>query len=101
ILPNSNRTFTSDWRDGFPLYSLVESENVEVDSQGERIRSLEWNMDEVSSFRFGKYTAHLVLAYDDGTRDVPLESTIEFWVIPWRLILIALAIPILPAVIVF
>jgi hypothetical protein len=37
--------------------------------------------------RFGHYTAHLVMVYDDGNRDVPLEAYVSFWVIPWRLVI--------------
>jgi hypothetical protein len=40
----------------------------------------------VPKLRWGKYTANLLLVYDDGTKDVPIEGTLSFWVIPWRLI---------------
>ncbi|MGB3073255.1 MAG: hypothetical protein WBB68_03290, partial [Candidatus Moraniibacteriota bacterium] len=36
--------------------------------------------------RFGKYTAKMLLVYDDGTRDIPIEGVVSFWVMPWRLI---------------
>jgi hypothetical protein len=26
------------------------------------------------------------MVYDNGQRDVPMEATVSFWVIPWRLI---------------
>lgn len=100
ILPNSSRTFSTVWEDGFPRFTTSEHE-VEVTEDGERVQALSWNLENANSFRFGKYTAHLVLAYDNGERDVPLESTVEFWVIPWRLILISLAIPIIPAILVY
>ena len=35
----------------------------------------------------GKYTANLLLIFDNGQRDVPLESTITFWVFPWKAII--------------
>ena len=47
---------------------------------------LTWNFADASKLRFGKYTAHLFLVYDDGMRDVPIEGTVTFWVVPWRLL---------------
>jgi hypothetical protein len=26
------------------------------------------------------------MVYDNGQRDVPIEATVSFWVIPWRLV---------------
>jgi hypothetical protein len=26
------------------------------------------------------------MVYDNGQRDIPMEATVSFWVIPWRLI---------------
>jgi hypothetical protein len=42
---------------------------------------------DAAKLRFGKYQAKLLLIYDDGHRDVPLEGTVSFWVVPWRLLL--------------
>ncbi|QQR78613.1 MAG: hypothetical protein IPJ68_06110 [Candidatus Moraniibacteriota bacterium] len=28
----------------------------------------------------------MLLVYDDGTRDIPIEGVVSFWVMPWRLI---------------
>jgi hypothetical protein len=88
ILPQSARTFTINWNDGFPV---VNSETGD----------LTWNFDVINHFRFGKYTAHAVLVYDNGERDVPIESFISFWVIPWRLLALVIAIPVIPAISVF
>jgi hypothetical protein len=27
------------------------------------------------------------MIYDNGQRDVPIEATVSFWVIPWRVII--------------
>ncbi|MFA9262839.1 MAG: hypothetical protein ACEQSB_05855, partial [Undibacterium sp.] len=27
--------------------------------------------------------------YDDGTRDIPIEGEVSFWVMPWRLVALA------------
>ena len=87
ILPDSNRAFESRWTDGFPVYRDKEMDGKKVqDAEGKTVQELVWNWKDVSRFRFGKYEAKLLLVYDDGTRDVPIEGTIEFWVIPWRLL---------------
>jgi len=69
ILPNSARDFSVSWKDGF----------VTKNADGK----LEFNWNKLTSFRLGKYTAYSFLVYDDGVRDVPIESTITFWVFPY------------------
>lgn len=89
ILPQSSRTFTIDWNDGFPVWDP------------DATYGLKWDFNQASHFRFGKYTAHVVLVYDNGERDVPIESFVSFWIIPWKLILVGIAIPVVPALLVF
>ena len=87
-LPNAPRTFTTDWSDGFPVYVAEEDGNgiKQKDAKGNLIEELKWDWANASHLRFGKYTAKLLLVYDDGQRDVPIESQVTFWVIPWRLV---------------
>lgn len=87
ILPDSPREFSEKWNDGFPHYGNVqEDDRMSLDEKGNPIQELKWNFGEMPKLRWGKHTAKLLLYYDDGTRDVPIESEISFWVIPWRLI---------------
>jgi hypothetical protein len=88
ILPDSNRIFESSWTDGFPVYKDKTDGNkvVLTDSKGKPYTQLKWDFSQVPKLRWGKYTANLLLVYDDGTRDVPIEGTLLFWVIPWRII---------------
>lgn len=86
ILPQTTREFTVQWNDGFPRW--VE----EVNQQGEKKHRLEWDFSKAHLFRFGRFTAHLLLVYDNGTRDVPIESSVTFWVLPWKLFLLTLLI---------
>jgi hypothetical protein len=96
ILPDTNRIFTTDWNEGFPVYIDKEAGGkVLLDEAGKPIKSLKWDLTKLSSLRIGRYTAHLLLAYDNGSSDVPLEATISFWVIPWRLIGAILVITVL------
>lgn len=88
ILPNSSRDFTVTWDDGFPKYETkTENGQPVLNENGETTQTLTWNFSEADRFRIGKYTAHLLLVYDNGERDVPIESFVSFWVIPWRITL--------------
>ncbi len=88
ILPQSSRNFATVWSDGFPLYEdTVVDGKVVFDEQGERKQQLTWDWKNASKLRFGKYTAKMLLIYDDGQRDIPIEGEVSFWVIPWRLLL--------------
>lgn len=102
ILPGSNRLFTASWNEGFPVYAQKEAGGkVIMDSKGKPVQSLSWDLSKVSKLRFGHYNARLLMAYDDGTKDVPLEANVSFWVIPWRLIFMAIAVPVIPSVAVY
>lgn len=81
ILPDTNRSLESSWNSGFPVYK------VGKDASGAETRSLTWNFANASEFRFGRYTAKLVAAYNDGERDIPLVAEVTFWVIPWKILL--------------
>lgn len=84
ILPGTSRTFTVSWSDGFPHYETTQVGN-------KTIRKLVWQGNSLSKLRFGKYVAKVVAIYDDGQHDVPAMAEVSFWVIPWRLLLAALA----------
>lgn len=87
ILPDSARKFTTFWQDGNPVYKIKEAGGKAVlDKNGKQQRFLDWSNFNPSKIRFGKYNARLVMVYNDGTRDVPVEGTVSFWVIPWRIL---------------
>ena len=87
ILPDSSRIFEVKWEDGFPRYEdRIEDDKAVLDEEGNKEQVLTWNWDDASKCRMGKYTATLLLIYDDGTRDIPIEGTVSFWVVPWRLL---------------
>jgi hypothetical protein len=94
VLPKGSRFFAASWADGFPVYQTKKSPDGQtlVDKNGEAQKSLKWDFSHANRLRFGHYTAHLVMIYDNGQRDVPLEATVSFWVIPWRVIGISLII---------
>lgn len=93
ILPDSNREYTAEWADGSPVYKLKEVDGkVVLDKKGQQTYSLIWDKFDPSKVRFGKYHAKIALVYDDGTGDVAVESEVDFWVIPWRIIGVSLLV---------
>ncbi|MFA9262838.1 MAG: hypothetical protein ACEQSB_05850 [Undibacterium sp.] len=87
ILPDSTRVFDTNWKDGFPVYEeTIENGEVVLDETGAQTYHLKWDFENASHLRFGKYTAKMLLVYDDGTRDIPIEGEVSFWVMPWRLV---------------
>jgi hypothetical protein len=88
ILPNSSRVFDASWQDGTPYWAdKVVDGKVLHNPDGSLDRSLSWKGLDVTKLRMGHYTATLIMTYDDGTRDVPLQATVSFWVIPWRILI--------------
>lgn len=85
ILPGTERPLTAEWSSGFPSYKKV------TNASGTQTTVLDWNLDHLREFRIGKYTAKVVVVYNDGTRDIPVIGEVSFWVIPWKAILILLA----------
>jgi hypothetical protein len=109
VLPQSNRIYDSSWGDGYPHNeAIVEGGKTKLDANNQQVSHLVWSngesdvtntnakpLDLTPHLRMGKYTAHLFAIYDNGTRDVPIESEISFWVIPWRFLLALLAVALL------
>ncbi len=87
VLPSSDREYVVEWHEGFPRYKTRDDSGQLLDK-----KDLWWDFSTADTFRFGKYTANLLLVYDNGTRDIPIESSVSFWVIPWRFLLVALAV---------
>jgi len=99
ILPNSYRVYTASWDDGFPVYQPKQQNGrVVLGKNGQPERELKWDFTKLPHLKFGHYTANLLAVYDDGQRDVPMEATVSFWVIPWRIIVFVLLIGSLAAV---
>lgn len=86
VLPGGKRIFKSQWTEGFPLIETARNED------GRETKKVIWDFSKANWLRMGKFTATMLLAYNDGVRDVPLEASMTFWVIPWKLILGAIAV---------
>jgi hypothetical protein len=111
ILGGTYRDYKVEWTDGFPYYNQREVKGKpSYDRHGNPVMVLNWNLppnnplvpgasttnsdvstessNPLSRLRFGEYTARLVADYqDDYGRDVPITSTLNFWVIPWRILI--------------
>lgn len=87
VLPNSYRVFTTLWADGFPEFvpKLLNGQ-PETSKNGQPVEQLKWDFSKANKFRFGKYYARLALVYKNGSHEVLLNSTLSFWVIPWKLL---------------
>jgi hypothetical protein len=91
VIPGSARIFNASWVDGFLVKQPVtEFGQPKLDKNGKPVETLQINWDKLTNFRIGRYTANLLLVYDNGKRDVPLESTITFWVLPYKALLVIL-----------
>ena len=92
VLPDSSRQFSASWTDGLPSFEAKKVAGQTITKHdGVPVQQLSWNFSEsISKFRFGRYYAHLVLVYNNGNRDIPINAYLSFWVIPWKLILIIL-----------
>ncbi len=96
ILPGSEREYLVEWSDGFPVYQKEMDGDREVkDSDGESVYTLKLDFSNADKFRFGRFTGHLLFVYDNGERDVPIESNVSFWVIPWKILLVIAVIALL------
>lgn len=85
ILPNSIREFDASWSDGFIVREEVtENGAVVLDQNGRKVTRLKFQWNKLTDFRFGKYTASLLMAYDDGQKDIPIVATTTFWIIPYK-----------------
>lgn len=80
ILPDTSRTLTTEWTEGFPVYETT-TEN------GKTSTKTVWNWANAADFRLGRYTAKLVAVYSDGKHDIPIEGSVSFWVVPWKILL--------------
>jgi hypothetical protein len=87
ILPGTERTYLANWSEGFPVRIPKTEGGKEVrDENGQVAYSTKWDFSQVNKFRIGKYTAHLLMVYDNGQRDIPVEATVSFWVLPWKIL---------------
>lgn len=87
VLPNSSRVLKSEWDGGFPVFVTKQ-----VAANAEPETRLVWDWGKAQNFRIGRYTAKMVAVYNDGQRDVPITTSVTFWVVPWKMLLVVFVI---------
>lgn len=92
ILPGTTRVMKVEWTEGFQV------EKVVAQDDGSTKKDVKWDWNNLSHLRIGRYTAKVVAVYNDGQRDIPLEGSVSFWVLPWKLLLGVLVVILLIAV---
>jgi hypothetical protein len=94
ILPQAEREFTVVWSDGFAVAEPKKDDKGAImkDKDGKIVYSTNFDFAKANKFRIGKYTAHLLMVYDNGQRDIPLEATVSFWIFPWKIVIAAVVI---------
>lgn len=99
VLPGIKRVFSITWDDGFAVRVPKEENGVILrDDKGNTVYETKFDFSKTDKFRFGRYTANLLMVYDNGERDVPIEATVSFWVIPWKILGVGLIVLILALV---
>lgn len=102
ILPSSNRIFDTTWTDGFPVYvEKIKNNKTVLDDKGNIVKTFKWDFSQAHKLRWGRYTANMLLVYDDGKQDITIEGKTSFWIIPWRLIGGGIVLPVIPALLVY
>lgn len=87
ILPGGVRTYVAEWADGF-VVRVPKEENgvVVVNDKGDREYETKYDFSKADKIRIGRYTANLLMVYDNGERDIPVEAQVSFWIFPWKII---------------
>lgn len=95
ILPTLKRTFESKWNDGFITYEpKMNNGEVVLDENGNPEREMKIHYQKLLDLRIGKYTATALVLVSGQDRDYTYERTISFFVFPWKVVLILIAITI-------
>ena len=91
VLPGGKRAFTSSWTDGFIVREPVIEDGIpKLHENGMPVSKISINWNKLTHFRMGKYTASLLMVYDDGRRDATIEGVATFWLIPYTAIAVIL-----------
>lgn len=93
ILPTLNRSFETSWNDGFITYETKMKDGIEViGSDGKPEREMKIHYQKLLDLRIGKYTATALMLVSGAERDYTYEKTISFFVFPWKVVLVLIAI---------
>lgn len=95
ILPQTFKNFENTWNDGFIVYEPKEENgNPKLDENGKPQMDMKMNWQKILDLRIGRYTATALVLISGEQRDYTYEKTITFFVFPWKVVLIIIAITI-------
>jgi hypothetical protein len=96
VLKESIRKFEEDtWGENNLFYRepIVDKNGSFVtDEKGNVKTKLKFDISKIKNIPIGKYTANIILTYDDNGVKKQMTSSTSFWIIPWKIILIIIAI---------
>jgi hypothetical protein len=93
VLPNSERSFQSVWDDGFiTVEPKLQYGQPQLDKNGKPETQLKINWGKILDLRIGRYTATTLLVLSTPQRDIPYQAQTSFWIFPWKVVLIVLAV---------
>lgn len=93
VLPGIKRSFESTWNDGFVTYEpKIVNGDVVMDENGKPKQEMKIHFQKLLDLRIGKYTATSLLLVSGADKDYTYEKSISFFVFPWKIVLIILAI---------
>lgn len=93
ILPGLNRSFKTEWNDGFITYEHKKQNGQDViDDKGRPILEMKIHFQKLLDLRIGKYTATALVLVSGVDRDYTYEKSISFFIFPWKVVLVIIAI---------
>ena len=93
VLPNSERSFQSNWDDGFiTVEPKTEYGQPKLDKNGKPETELKINWSKILDLRIGRYAATTLLVVSTPQRDIPYSAETSFWIFPWKVVLLILAV---------
>jgi hypothetical protein len=91
VLPNSTRTFEASWDDGFITREIKTiGGQPKLDRSGKPETELKIKWEKILDLRIGTYTATGIIVISTDTKDIPFEVHANFFVFPWKVIIIAI-----------
>ncbi len=97
ILKDSKRSFTTTMDSGW-AYLEAATETVDgksttkTNANGDTETKLSFNWEKFSKQFYGPYKAKLLLVYEDNGQMKSLTSEKDFWVLPWKVILVVVGV---------
>ena len=88
ILPDTRKTFNNIWNDSFITREpKIENGQVALDKNGNPKTELKIRFDKILDLRIGRYTATALAVISTANKDIPFQSEVSFFVMPWKVVI--------------